>query len=237
MDLDELKKTWKQVNQDQSVHYSLDQIDTFRKSRSKDFSNWIRSSLRNDFVLKSLIATSFTVLIFLLNTQLSVQIACGVLALLSTGLIFLEKPHFDKARELDKNPDTMQGSLISKLNYLKAYYFKIQFLVGLTNPLLVSAGACYYMYFKYSEIRPMDLEDILVFTAILIVSFLFTIPTTAGLYGFHLRNIQNSLANLENEGHWAKEMKRYKRSKNILAGIFISLLIIGILALIVILLR
>ena len=237
MDLDELKKTWKQVNRDQSVHYSLDQIDTFRKSRSKDFSNWIRSSLRIDFILKSLTAISFAILVFLFNNQIQVQVICGILAILSTLLIFLEKPHFDKARKLDENPDTIQGSLINKLNYLKAYYFKIQFMVGLTNPLMVSAGACYFMYFKYSEIRPMDLEDILVFGAILIVSFLFTIPTTLGLYGFHLRNIQNSLANLENEDHWEKEIKRYKRSRNILAGVFITLLLIGILALIVILLR
>ncbi len=237
MDLDELKQTWKKVNQNQSVYYSTDQINSFRKSRSKDFSNWIRSSIRTDIFLKTLIALSFLVLAFLFRQQVISQIVFVAISIISGILIYFERPHYLKIRDLENNQDTLQNSLISKLNFLKSYYFKIQFLVGLTNPLLVASGASYYMYFKYQEIRPMDFEDILVFSVVLIVAFLFTIPTTAGLYGFHLKNIQNSLANLENDEHWAHEIKRYKKSRLIIGIVFISLLILGIISLIVILLR
>ena len=66
MELDDIQKVWKQANQEQNLHeYSSDEIRSFRKSRSRDFTKWIRNSLRMDFMIKALIAVSYFVLIIL----------------------------------------------------------------------------------------------------------------------------------------------------------------------------
>jgi len=237
IELDDLKRIWKEGNMIQPPNYSIEEIDQFRKSRSRDFSKWIRSSLAIDFAIKSLIGITFIVLFFLFSDQIVERIVCLALAGLTFLLILIERPHYQKSIELDRTTEALQDALEAKLRFLKSYYFKIQFMVGLTNPLLVTAGSFIYYLSKYGKIPKMDFVDILVFAAILIVSFLFTIPTTAGLYGFHLKTLRNSLANLENKDHWNKEMKRYNKSKKTLTVAFLSLLIIGIITLVLILIR
>lgn len=237
MDLDHLKQTWNSINKEQSPNYSMDEIDQFRKSRSKDFSKWIRSSIRTDFIFKTIIGLGFLATAFLFKNQNAILLLSIALALLCFLLIVLERPHFRKSIQIDQSPDALSLALEKKLQFLKAFYFKIQFLVGLTNPLLVTLGSFFYYFFKYQEFPKQDVQDLLVFGAILLISFLFTIPTTAGLYGFHLRSLQNSLANLENPDHWETEIVRYHKSKKILVIAFLALVIVGILTLLLILFR
>lgn len=73
MELNDLKKTWQKVSQNPDLNYSVEEIDQFRKSRSKDFSKWIRSALFIDFVIKAVLATSFVVLFFLFSEKTTPQ--------------------------------------------------------------------------------------------------------------------------------------------------------------------
>ncbi|MBT5427801.1 MAG: hypothetical protein HOK84_16470 [Bacteroidetes bacterium] len=238
MELDDIQKVWKQANQEQNLHeYSSDEIRSFRKSRSRDFTKWIRNSLRMDFMIKALIAVSYFVLIILFRSEVVTQIICAFLAVLTFGLIWIERPHYTKAVLLDQSTESLQAVLHERLAFLKTFYFRIQFLVGLTNPLLVTVGSFFYYYTKYGRVSFPEIDDILVFVSILIISFLFTIPTTASMYGFHARTLQNSLASLEDSDHWEKAIRSYNRSKKILTWIFVSLMVIGIAILAFILLK
>lgn len=237
MDLDDFKKTWKAVSHQTSMDYSMEEIDTFRNARSKDFSSWIRSAIRADLVFKTILGLAFVVLAILLRQQLLASVVSIVLALIVLLLAMTIQPYRRRSILLDQQDDDLQSGLINKLTFLKSFYFRIQFLIGLSNPLIVIAGSLTYYFVKYQQVPPLNLEDILVLAAIVIIAFLFTIPTTAGLYGYHLRNLQNSLAGLEDAGHWAKELKRYKKSKRILTLLLLALLLFGLTALVVILLR
>ena len=98
--------------------------------------------------------------------------------------------------------------------------------------MFVAAGAFFYYYFTFNRIKFDNLEDVLVFTILLIISFLFTLPTTLSLYGYHFRVLNTSLASLEDEGSWTEAIKRYNRQKKILYWIFGTMLFIGLILLV-----
>ncbi len=236
MDLDDFKKVWKASNEAvNQLRYTADEIQSFRKARSRDFTKWISNSLKMDFVIKALMGLGFLPLIVLFHGEVVIQLVCALLSLGCFSLILLERPYYRRSKQLDQTTENLQKTLQDRLAFLKSFYFRIQFLIALSNPLLVTLGSFYYYQQKYGTVHFDDLEDVLVFTAILVVAFLFTIPTMAGMYGFHFKSLQNTLSSLEDEGHWKKEMKRYHHSKTILTYLFGALLVIGILALVLIL--
>lgn len=237
MEIDDLKKVWTKVNRDSDQPiYSIEDIADFRKSRSKDFSAWIQNGLILDIILKGLFSLAYIVLIYLLRESLTFTfIATGVI-LLGTSLIFLEYRYFKSSKHLDKRDISVQEGIRAKLTFLKTYYYRIQFLQGLSNPMIVSAGIFFYYYFTYGEIRIEDFEDLVVTIVLLLISFALTLPTTLSLYGYHFRVLQNSLANLEEEGSFPNAVKRYNRQKKLLHWLIGSLLIIGLGVLIFLLL-
>lgn len=234
MELDDLKKLWTKINEDESQpKYSVEQIAEFRKTRSKDFSSWIQNGLVLDIILKSFFILAFVYLIILMGESPGFLITAIGIIIVSLLLILLEYKHFRSSKNLDRQDTSVQESIRSKLKFIKTYYYRIQFMQGLSNPIFVSAGICYFYYTKYGEIRLDDFESIAVVAIILVVSFLFTLPTTLSLYGYHYRVLKASLASLENEEEWTMAIDRYNRQKKVLYWILGSLLFIGLLAIII----
>jgi hypothetical protein len=229
MEIDDLKRVWNNMNREagQTV-YSADEIAKFRKARSRDFSVWIQNGLILDIVLKSFFALAFLILIFLfINTPVFIAVASAIIVLCIL-LIIIESRYLRNSREADKENKSVVDGIKAKLSFLKSYYYRIQFLQGLTNPLFVAAGISFYYYFKYGQIRIVDFQDAFVISLLLIISFLFTLPTTFSLYGYHYRVLQAGLASLEDEDSWQETMKRYQRQKKLLYWLLGILLGAGI---------
>jgi len=232
MELDDLKKVWTKVNSD-AKHplYSVKDISDFRKARSKDFSTWIQNGILIDLILKCFFIFAFLILIWLLRDSTLYIFVASAIILLGFVLIFLEIKYLKTSRDLDKSNISVQEGIKAKLAFLKTYYYRIQFLQGLTNPMLVAAGISFYYYSTYNQIVISSTKDILVILLLLFVSFLFTLPTTLSLYGYHYRILKSSLANLEDEVSWNTAISKYNKQKKCLYWIFGSLLFIGVLAL------
>jgi len=233
MELDDLKKLWTKINQDtDQPQYSIEDIAAFRKARSGDFSTWIQNGLVLDMIFKGIFILAFIFLIFLLGDSTGFFLTSSGIILFCLILIIFEYRHFLSSKELDKQDISVQEGIKSKLNFLKTYYYRIQFLQGLSNPIFVSVGVCFYYYQKIGEVRLENFQDIAVLVLLLAVSFLFTLPTTISLYGYHYKVLKASLASLENEEEWTKAIDRYNRQKKVLYWILGSLLLIGILVLV-----
>ena len=53
MELDDLKKLWTKINEENGQRrYSVEEIASFRKARSKDFSTWMQNGLFLDIIFK-----------------------------------------------------------------------------------------------------------------------------------------------------------------------------------------
>lgn len=229
MELDELKKAWSKLNSDSAQPvYTVEEIDEFRRARSKDVSTWIQNGLILDMILKGVFILAYLVLIILMKESVRFIFAASGIILAGLLLILNEYQYFNRSRELDRKDVPVQESIRQKLSFLKSFYYRIQFMQGLTNPMFVAVGAFYYYYFNYGDIRLNDTQDILVFALLLIISFLFTLPTTLSLYGYHYGILKTSLASLEDDGKWAIAISRYKKKKKALSWLFGIMLFIGL---------
>ena len=237
MELDDLKKLWNKVNEDGGQpKYSVEQIAAFRKARSNDFSTWIQNGLILDIIFKSICILAFVYLIFLLGESIGFLITAIGVILICILLIILEYKHFKSSRKLAQQDISVQESIKAKLKFIKTYYYRIQFMQGLTNPVIVAAGISFFYFQRYGEIRLVDFQSAAVVAIILLISFLFTLPTTLSLYGYHYRVLKASLASLENEEEWTKAIDRYNKQKKVLYWIIGTLLFVGLTALIILIL-
>ncbi len=229
MEIDDLKKVWTKVNRDSGQPvYSVEDIADFRKARSKDFSTWIQNGLILDVVLKGIFITAYFILIYLLRESTAFMLTAFGIVIIGIMLIVFELRYLKNSKQLDRKDISVQGGIKTKLTFLKSYYYRIQFLQGLTNPMFVAAGVFFYYFVTYGEIRIEDLEDVVIIVLLLVISFLFTLPTTLSLYGYHYRVLKTALASLEDEESWAGAIKRYNKQKKILYLVFGSMLIIGL---------
>lgn len=229
MEIEDLKRVWTKVNQDSGQPvYSVEDIAEFRKSRSKDFSSWIQNGLVFDIILKGIFISAFIGLVFLLNDSTGFIFTAIGIILLCAVLIIFEFRYLKSSREFDRKDISVQEGIRAKLSFLKTYYYRIQFLQGLSNPIFVAAGVCFYNFKKYGRIKVDDYQDLLVIILILVISFLFTLPTTLTVYGYHYRVLKTSLASLEDEGSWTDAISRYNKQKKIIYWIFGVLLLIGL---------
>jgi len=229
MEIDDLKRVWNNINQEagQTV-YSEEEIAKFRKARSRDFSVWIQNGLILDIVLKSIFALGFLILIFLYSsTPVFIAFGSGIIALCII-LIIIESSYLKDSREADRENKSVVEGIKAKLAFLKSYYYRIQFLQGLTNPIFVAAGISFYYYYKYGQIRIVDFQDAFIIILLLVISFLFTLPTTFSLYGYHYRVLEAGLASLEDEDSWQETLKRYQKQKKLLNWLLWILLLAGI---------
>lgn len=235
MELEEIKKIWKQMDGvHQSKAYSPEEIDSFRKARSKDFTGWVRTSLNFDIVVKSIIGLACLVLLVLYLGQPLVAIICAILFAVILITIPIERKAIRKAHTLDVEDGSVQEILKKKVAYLKTMYFRIQMIQGLSNPLLVIAGALIYYKTTYNQVPVLDLVDWVVLISIVLISFFVTLPTTFGLYGYHLKTLQGCLGSFTDPDGWAREMKVFKKQRKVLSLLLGFLLVLGIILLFVV---
>jgi hypothetical protein len=233
MEIDDLKKVWTKINNEtgQPV-YSAEDITNFRKARSKDFSTWIQNGLIIDIILKGVFILAFAVLTILLREFIGYVIIAISTILLSAFLIVVELKYLKGAKVIDRKDISVQEGIKAKLGFLKTYYYRIQFMQGLSNPLFVGAGVSFYYFHKYGAIKIDNFEDSLILILLLLVSFLLTLPTTLSLYGYHYKNLKTSIASLENEESRKSAIIKYEKQTKLLSWVLGSLLLIGLIALV-----
>ena len=232
MELDDLKKVWAKVNdQTGQTQYSKEEIADFRKARSRDFSTWIQNGLSFDIIVKGLLIAAYIFLIYLQSSSPGfVLMSIGIITL-CLALIILEFKHLRKSKNADSGSFSVQEGIREKIKFLKSYYYRILFIQGVSNPIFVFAGVCFYYNQKYGSLKFESINDILIIVLILIISYLFTLPTTLSLYGYHYKVLRTSLASLEDEESWIDAISRYKKQKLILSWILGVLLSVGVIAL------
>ena len=233
MELDDLKKAWNKLNDEQGAPlYSENEIADFRRARSRDFSVWIQNGLIIDIILKSIFSIAFLSLIVLLRDSFVYILVASVIIALCIILIIIESRYLRRARKVDQDDNSVTDSIKAKLSFLRTYYYRVQFLQGLTNPIFVAAGISFFYYFKYGRINITDYQDIILISIILLISFLLTLPTTFSLYGYHYSVLKSSLARLEDERSWQEAIKKYKKQRKVLYWFLGILLLTGVIILI-----
>jgi hypothetical protein len=233
--MNDLKDIWKKIDSAKDrPEYTMEEIAAFRDARSGDFTTWIRTGLGIDLALKILVMIVMMVLAFIFRFQPVVLIFCLISIFLLVFLIPYEYAVRRRAADLDRRDASIQELLMAKIDFLRGMYNRVQFIQGLTNPLLVIAGTLIYFHLTYRLVPPLDFRDFLILGTIIVLSYMITLPANLATYGFQLRNLQGCLSSLTDPEGYEEEARRFERRRKMLTILLYGLLGVGVVLLVLV---
>ncbi len=237
MDIEKYKAAWKSEQSFEKNTLSEADIQHFMKKRSKEINKLFKKGLLLDMVLKSTIGVSFIVLSVLLFSSMKVLVICSLMFAGIIIAIFFQGSMLRKIPYVDYAADNLRKVLEDTINFYKNKYLRSLYVSALSNPLFIISGMLYYFYYKYGEVRPLEMDDYFVFGITIILGFLLGAYAQLKQHNFHIRQLELSLTEIDETTITELTIKRQKYKKRQLFLIFLLALICGFLILAFILAR
>lgn len=234
--LEKYRTAWKNESSFKDSRLTESEIKTYLSKRSAHMDRMYRSGILFDLFLKIALAAGAAGIVILYRAaQLSWLIALilGILLLVSflfERKIYLEIPH------ISSPSSPIKEVLQARIAFFNKSYLKALLVMALSNPVMILTGGLYYLYFKYGEIRPLDVEDIIVFSLFLIAGYFLMLVFQVKNFRFHIGQLEASLSEFEDGGLTEHILNAQRQKRNRVLFMTSLAVIIGILMFLLILL-
>ena len=237
INLEEYKSAWKTEQSFFEEKLSMAQIVNFMQQTSKNISGLFKKSIIIDIIIKIILSLSFGVLLVLYSNQNTVILTNTVLIILTVLCMVIQIKIYKKIPDLKYSDQDIKALLYSFIDfYLRR--FKLSLLISsFSSVLFFISGAFYYFYFKYGTIRSFQNDDYLIFVTIIIIGFLFSAFVQIKNFSFRIRQLENSLTDIEQEVNYESGLKHFKKLNRRNIIIYSIAVIVGLLLFFLILLQ
>lgn len=231
INLEEYKSAWKTEQSFFEEKLSMDQIVKLMQLASKNISGLFRKSIWIDIIIKTLLIFSFGVLVVLYINQNLVLIINSVFILLTIFGIVVQIKTYKKIPSVKNSDQNIKTLLSSYIDFYSKIFAPSLVISSFSSSLFFISGAFYYFYYKYGTIRSFQYDDYLVFGTIVVISFLLSAFFQIKNFNFHMRQLENNLAEIEQETINKSKLKHYKKLNNRNLIFYSVILFIGLLLL------
>jgi len=229
INLEKYKSAWKTEQSFFEEKLSRDQIVKFMQLASKNISGLFKKSLIIDIIIKILLFFSFSVLLVLYSNQIRIQLINAAFILLTFFCIIIQIKIYKKIPVVKNNNQNIKTLLYSYIDFYTRKFFLSLIITSFSSSLLFIGGAFYYFYYKYGTVRSFQYDDYLVFGTIIVINFILSAFIQNRNFNFHVRQLENSLADIEQETLNEGKLKHYKKLDNRNLIIYSIILFIGLL--------
>lgn len=228
LDLNKYQLAWKNEKSFQVENLSEIEIHNFMKSASKIVGQY-RRSLLFDVAFKSILIISFLVLIFLLKSQSITILTNSFFVFIATIGIIWQTKVYKRVDKISVTKEHLKDLLSAYIDFYNREYINSIFVSALSSILFFISGSLFYLYFKYRQIPPFELDDFIVLTIGIILSYCVSAFAQIKQNNYQIKQLEICLVEIKKNTIEASSIKKYKtnRIKNIIAtGIA---LIIGVI--------
>jgi hypothetical protein len=231
IDMDSLKTAWKNEQGFENKKLSEKDIQQFLGQKSRDITQLFRKGLIFDGVLKSLIGISLVgiMILYAANHKMLMAMA-ALLAGLCWTLWFQWKMYRKIPRETASSP-VIRTSLENRIRFYRKHFVKSLYIGALSNVLIFVSGSLYYFYFRYGEVRPLDLTDYLVFTMAILLAFAIGALVQIAQHNFQVRQLESCLKEIDEDAMTMLTLKDQRNKRLRLIFIALTAVILGLLLL------
>lgn len=230
-DIDSLKSAWKNEQGFKNKTLSPSDIENFLRKKSRDISQLFKKGLGFDMVLKGILGASLIGIILLFSDNLPLVISMIVLLGLILWAIWFQLLMYRRIPQSGMSESPIRASLEKRIRFYHERYIKSLHIGAISNALVFVAGSIYYFYFKYGEIPPLDLVDILVFGTAIIISFVFGAVIQIAQHNFQVKQLESCLQEIDEDSMSLITIKEHRNKKLRLFFISLTALICGLLLL------
>lgn len=228
-DMDSIKSAWKNEGGFENKVLSQHDIEKFLQKKSRDITRLFKTGLAMDMILKGIIGASLIgiLLLFSGNRQLFYAMI-AVLAVILWAIWFQVKmyrrvPSGDMAK-----PD-LRTALEARIQFYHQHYVKSLLIGAISNSLIFLSGSLYYFYFKYGEIRPLDLVDYLVFGIAIILAYVLGAVAQIAQHRFQIGQLESCLQEIDEDSMTALTLKSQRNKRLRLFFMALLALVCGLL--------
>jgi len=231
IDLEKYKSAWKEEKSFNKETLTDSEIKNYLLKRSKGLTDSFKAGLILDNILKIILGASFVVLIFLFPGKFDILVLCVIAILLLFYLLWLNITTYRKIPRQEEYSGDMQNFLKSRIEFYRTKYLKTVYVIALSNPFVFLGGMLYYFYFKYGMIRPLQVEDIIVFSIFCIAGFALGAFIQVRQFNYQVNQLEECLKELQENGIDELAIRRHKKQKRTIMIIFMIALLTGLLLL------
>jgi hypothetical protein len=230
-DMDSIKSAWKKEQGFEHQTLSRTDIEEFLHKKSKDITRLFKVGLSFDVVLKGIIGASLAGISLLFPGNRQMVIAMTAILALILWAIWFQLKMYRRIPQTGMSETNIRTSLQKRIQFYHQRYVKSLYIGALSNSLIFVSGSLYYFYFKYGEIRPMDLVDYLVFGIAIILAFVIGAVVQIAQHNFQVRQLESCLQEIDEDTISMLTLKEQRNKKLRLFFIALGALVCGLLLL------
>lgn len=217
LDLNKYQLAWKNEKSFQAEKLSEIEIHNFMKSASK-ISGQYRRSLLFDIVFKTILLFSFLLLIFLLKNQSIAILAITFFIFIAAFGIIWQSKVYKRVNKISVTKEHLNDLLRAYIDFYTKQYIKSIFVSALSSTLFFLSGSMFYLHFKYEQIPTFELDDFIVLTIGIILSYGVSAFAQIKQNDYQINQLESCLVEIEENTINASSIKKYKtnRIKNII---------------------
>ncbi|MDX1284296.1 MAG: hypothetical protein R3182_04770 [Draconibacterium sp.] len=192
-----LKDMWnKAENLLGSSEYERSTIERFISKRSNSTAEKIKKMIYMDIFLKSVFLLVLIVDIFLYTGTANVIAVCITSIALLIPLILFEFKMLSRFSKIIDYGQSTKQKLAAMLTYLRSEFFSTLLAISIGYPFMFIAGMLVYFYSVYGRVRPLDGQDIIVFSTIIIAGLAFNFYINRKQVDYQIKHLETCLSDL-----------------------------------------
>ena len=179
-----------------SEDYESNTIERFISKRSNSTSAYIKKMIFMDIALKSLAVIILGIDIFLYYGTTNVISVCVTGIALLIILVLFQFKLLNQFSQIADYGQTPKEKLASMLTYLQNRFYTTLLAISSTYLFVFISGSLLYFYAPYGQVRPLDGQDIIVFSILILFGIVFNFIVNYKQVAYQIKHIEACLTDL-----------------------------------------
>ena len=179
-----------------SEDYDSNTIERFISKRSNSTAAYIKKMIFLDIALKSLGVIILGIDIFLYYGTMNVISVCVTGIALLIVLVLFQFKLLNQFSQIADYGQTPKEKLASMLTYLQNRFYTTLLAISSTYLFVFISGSLLYFYATYGQVRPLDGQDIIVFSIFIIFGIGFNFIVNYKQVAYQIKHIEACLSDL-----------------------------------------
>jgi len=192
-----LKAMWnKAENGIGASSYESSTIERFLSGRSNSIAQGVQKMIFMDIALKTLVIIVLGIDIFLYLGTINITTICILSILLLAVLIWYQFKMLNRFSGIADYGQTTREKLGSMLTYLRSRFYSTLLAISSTYLFIFISGTLVYFFAAYGKVRPLDGQDIIVFTVFIIAGITFNFFVNKAQIKYQIKHLELCLSDL-----------------------------------------
>ncbi len=192
-----LKEMWAKADHFmETTNYESKTIEQFISKRSTSTAEYIKKMIFLDIALKSLGVIILGIDIFLYYGTINVTSVCVTGIALLIILVLFQFKLLNQFSQIADYGQTPKEKLASMLTYLRNRFYTTLLAISSTYLFIFISGSLLYFYATYGQVRPLDGQDIIVFSMFILLGIVFNFIVNYKQVAFQIKHIEACLSDL-----------------------------------------